>query len=116
MTNRLGDKARLQHVHDAIHEIASMTEGYDEQKFIDDSKTRFACVFQLEVIGEACRHLSGEIKNEYSQISWSQVIGLRNIIAHEYFGIDYSQLWSIINKDLPELNTVITEMINKINR
>jgi uncharacterized protein with HEPN domain len=116
MTNRLGDKARLQHVQDAIHEIANMTEGYDEQKFVDDNKTRFACVFQLQVIGEACKHLSEEIKKEFSKINWNQITGLRNIIAHEYFGIDYPQLWSIINTDLPELKTIISEMINKIGR
>lgn len=63
---------------------------------------RYACVKQLEIIGEACRHLSQELKTRFSEIPWVQIVGMRNVFVHEYFGIDSMLVWEIVKNDLPE--------------
>ena len=59
---------------------------------------RFACIKQMEIIGEASNHLSAELKSKFSEIEWAQIIGMRNVFTHEYFGIDSSLVWEIIKK------------------
>lgn len=75
---------------------------------------RFACIKQLEIIGEASGHISEEIKTQFSEIEWSQIKGMRNIFVHEYFGIDSRLVWEIIIHDLPELKEKIKAIINSL--
>ena len=68
---------------------------------------RYACIKQLEIIGEASNHLSVELKSKFSDIEWSQIVGMRNVFTHEYFGIDATLVWEIIKNDIPELKVSI---------
>ncbi len=69
---------------------------------------RFACIKQMEIIGEASNHISTETKERFSTIEWAQIVGMRNIFVHEYFGVDSSLVWEIIKNDLPDLKSKIT--------
>ena len=69
---------------------------------------RFACIKQMEIIGEASNHISTETKERFSTIEWAQIVGMRNVFVHEYFGIDSSLVWEIIKNDLPDLKSKIT--------
>jgi uncharacterized protein with HEPN domain len=64
------------------------------------------------VVGETVGKLSDEFKDNNVQINWSKILGLRNIIAHHYFGINVDLVWQIIQNDLPKLNTQLKELIN----
>lgn len=75
---------------------------------------RFATIKQMEIIGEASNHLSQAIKEEFSTIAWSQIIGLRNVFVHEYFGVDTNLVWEIIKKDLPELKSKIAFILKAV--
>jgi uncharacterized protein with HEPN domain len=75
---------------------------------------RFACIKQLEIIGEASNHISDEIKTGFSTIEWAQIIGMRNVFVHEYFGVDSKLIWEIIKDDLPGLKGKILEILNSI--
>ena len=88
MLGKLGDKARLQHIYDAILEVETYIDKKDFSDFLNSSMLRFACIKQIEIIGEAGNHISDETKLQFSSIEWSQIVGLRNIFVHEYFGID----------------------------
>ncbi|MCC6684879.1 MAG: DUF86 domain-containing protein [Bacteroidia bacterium] len=111
MRGNLGDKARLLHILEAIQEIESYTEKADFKIFLSNSMMRFASIKQMEIIGEASNHISAETKSKFSDIEWGQIIGMRNIFVHEYFGIDPRLVWDIIKNDLPELKKKI-ELIN----
>ena len=76
---------------------------------------RFACIKQMEIIGEASDHVSDEIKTQFSEIEWSQIKGMRNIFVHEYFGIDTNLVWEIIKDDLPDLKNKVQFIVNSIN-
>jgi uncharacterized protein with HEPN domain len=75
---------------------------------------RFASIKQLEIIGEACNHISDEVKSKFSEIEWTQIVGMRNVFIHEYFGVDQHIVWEIIKTDLPDLKIKINEILNSI--
>lgn len=115
MRGELGDKIRLQHVVDAIIEIESYTENVDLKAFENNSMMRFACIKQMEIIGEASNHISEATKNRFPDIEWAQIVGMRNVFVHEYFGIDSSLAWEIIQNDIPKLKQRIIEIQNCLN-
>lgn len=75
---------------------------------------RFACIKQMEIIGEAANHVSDDLKLRFSEIEWSQIVGMRNVFVHEYFGVDSHIVWEIIKSDLPELKNKIAEILNSL--
>jgi uncharacterized protein with HEPN domain len=115
MRGRVGDKVRLQHIIDAILEIENYSRNTEFTDFKKNSMMRFACIKQIEIIGEASNHISEEIKVRFSSVEWSQIIGMRNIFVHEYFGVDPNLVWDIIKVDLPGLKEKVIEILNSIN-
>lgn len=103
MRGNLGDKVRLQHILDAILEIEDYLKDTDLSDFMQNSMMRFACIKQMEIIGEAGNHVSDDTKARFSSIEWAQIVGMRNVFVHEYFGVDSSLVWEIIKNDLPDL-------------
>ncbi len=114
MRSSLGDKARLNHILDAIQELETYLIDADYNSFTNNSMMRFACIKQMEIIGEASNHISLEIKNQLSNISWAQIIGMRNIFVHEYFGVDSKIVWEILQKDIPDLKGKVTTLIDSL--
>ena len=114
MRSRIGDKVRLQHILDSILEIESYSVNTDFQDFMKNSMMRFACIKQMEIIGEAGNHISNELKTKFSMIEWSRITGMRNIFIHEYFGVDPKIVWEIIQNDLPELKEKVTEIFSSL--
>jgi len=114
MRGKLGDKARLQHILDAILEVEDYLVETDFKKFMENSMMRFACIKQLEIIGEAGNHISEETKAKFSDIEWSQIVGMRNVFVHEYFGVDVNLVWEIIKTELPDLKIKIIEILSSI--
>ena len=114
MRDKSGDKVRLQHILDAILEIENYTLNTDFSDFMKNSMMRFACIKQMEIIGEAGNHISDEVKANFFTIEWSQIIGIRNVFVHEYFGVDPKLVWEIIKVDLPVLKEKVIEILNSI--
>lgn len=99
----VNDAARLWDMLDAARAAAGFTTGLTFEQYADDRKTRNAVERNLEIIGEAARHVSEGTRNLFPDIPWSQVIGLRNIIAHEYGEILHEKVWGICKDRLPSL-------------
>src|ERR1035437_167617 len=114
MQGKTGDKVRLRIFLDAIIEIEIYSLNTDFSGFMKNSMMRFACIKQMEIIGEASNHVSNENRAKFSTIEWAQLIGMRNIFVHEYFGVDPNLVWEIINSDLPGLKEKIIEILNSI--
>lgn len=114
MRGKMGDKIRLQHIIEAINEIETYLIDTDFSIFLSNSMMRFACVKQMEIIGEASNHISTETKAKFLNIEWKQIVGMRNIFVHEYFGVDADLVWEIIKNDLPELKEKITTIIDSL--
>lgn len=114
MKSSLGDRARLQHIQDAILEIVSYTNNISFEDFKSNSMALFASVKQLEIIGEAANNITEHFKKLYNEIEWRKIIGLRNLLVHEYFGIDETVVWGIIKKDLPKLQEEVKQILKQI--
>jgi uncharacterized protein with HEPN domain len=115
MRGKLGDRVRLNHIFDAIIEVESYLVNADFDTFLNNSMMRFACIKQMEIIGEASNHISEEIKTQFSEIEWSQIKGMRNVFVHEYFGVDSKLVWEIIKDDLPDLKHKVQSIINSLS-
>ncbi len=93
----------LNDICEAIERIARYTAGMSFGSFKEDEKTVDAVVRNMEIIGEAAHRLPDEFQEAHSDIEWHKIVGLRNRIVHEYFGIDIDIIWEILRRDLPSL-------------
>jgi uncharacterized protein with HEPN domain len=100
MKDNKGDKARLMHILDAISEIESYTINATEEIFLANSMMRFATIKQLEIIGEAANHITEQSQQLFNNLELRKLVGLRNILVHEYWGIDAETIFKIISIDL----------------
>jgi len=114
MRGKYGDQVRLRHILDAILEIESYLDKADFSVFMENSMMRFACIKQMEIIGEASNHISSETKLKFTTVEWSQIIGMRNVFVHEYFGIDSNLAWEIIKNDIPDLKDKMMDILSSI--
>lgn len=96
-------KLFLEDILESIELIESYVHTMESSDFTKDRKTIDAVVRNFEIIGEASKFIPENIKKKYAEIDWKAIIGLRNRIAHEYFGISVSIVWDIIKKELPRL-------------
>jgi len=96
-------KLFIEDILESIELIESYVANMNFDDFTNDRKTIDAVVRNLEIIGEATRNISDEIKNKYQNVDWKGMIGLRNRIAHGYFGINLTIIWEILKQELPPL-------------
>lgn len=94
-------KLRIEDIIEAIQRIQSYTAGYELSSFTADLKTVDAVVRNMKVIREAARHIPPEIETKYAFVPWAEMRGMRNILLHEYFGVNVEILWQTVVNDLP---------------
>ncbi len=98
---------RIDDILEAIDKIERYTYGIGFKEWQKDDKTVDAVVRNIEVIGEAASHLPIEIQEQYQNIPWNMMKGIRNVLAHEYFGIDLKIVWKTVKNDLPVLKKLL---------
>ncbi len=91
----------IEDIWDSIEKIERYIENMTQDNFQNDEKTTDAVVRNLEIIGEAAGRLPENFTDQHSEIEWVKIIGLRNRIVHEYFGVDLQIIWQILKNDLP---------------
>jgi len=103
----------LKHVLESIVTIEQYIKGLSYEKFIafDNKKTQDAVIRNLEIIGEAVNNLSEEYITEHPKVSWKEIIEMRNLLIHEYFGIDLEIVWNTLIGDLPKLKEKILTLV-----
>ena len=106
----------LDDILEAINRIGEYVQGMDEEAFGSDRKTQDAVIRNLEVIGEASRNLSDEMKARSNEIEWAKIVGFRNILAHEYFGVSIPIVWDIIQTKLDPLKKTCTELLRQMEK
>ncbi len=103
-------KLLLEDMLEAALKISRYTKDMDFDGFLRDEKTIDAVVRNFEVIGEASNRIDPDFKTKHPVIDWNRLRGFRNRIVHEYFGVDYEIVWSIIESDLDELIGKLKEL------
>jgi len=101
----------LQDIIESIRAIERFLQTVEKDEFLTNDLLQSAVVHKLMIIGEASARLSDELKNRYPQTPWKQIIGLRNIVAHAYFSIDYEAIWSTAANRLESLREEVTKIL-----
>ncbi len=108
-------KDRMIYMHaayDCIQAIEEFIQGYDLEQFLQDRKTQDAVIRNLEVLGQTIKDFGIEdLKMDFPSIPWSQVAGMRNIIAHEYLGVDKVIIWETVSHHIAPIKTIIEQIL-----
>jgi uncharacterized protein with HEPN domain len=104
-------RLRVEDILEAIARIQQYVEGLTFEQFQADQKTVDAVVRNLEIIGEAVRHLSANQQGLPGETPWADIAGMRNILIHEYFGVDLTIIWHTIAEDLPKLKVQVQGLL-----
>ncbi|MBZ5623880.1 MAG: DUF86 domain-containing protein [Acidobacteriia bacterium] len=105
------DRVRLGDVLEAIERIEKYV-GQGRDTFSADELVQTWVVHHLMIIGEACRALSAEFRAAHPEDVWAQAAGLRNVIVHQYFGIDLDIVWGVIERDIPDLKALVEQVLS----
>jgi len=99
----------------SIDKIFKYVKGYTFEKFVKDDKTIDAVIRNFSIIGEAGNRISEKIKEQYPKLPWFEIVGMRNKVIHEYFGLNNEILWKTIQDDLPRLKKELLKISKKIS-
>ena len=106
------DRAYLEHILDAIDRIVQYTaDGRDA--FMADSKTQDAVVRNFEIIGEATKRLSDELRERNPDVPWKRAAGFRDVLSHDYMSIDLTTVWNVVEPHLPTLREAVRRLIEE---
>jgi uncharacterized protein with HEPN domain len=104
------DAVYLRHILDASDKVAAYVRvGHDD--FIAQSHWQDAVIRQLEIVGEATKHLTTDLRARHPEIPWRRIAGLRDVLIHDYLGVDLEAVWSITQRDLPTLREQIEAIL-----
>ena len=106
------DRLYLIHLSESIAKIESYTNDLNSDTFMQNTLVQDAVLRNLQVFAESAQRLSEEFKTQHPQIEWYKVAGLRNILVHDYFGIDLETVWAVVAEKLPELKAVVLSALN----
>ncbi|MBW4054791.1 MAG: DUF86 domain-containing protein [Proteobacteria bacterium] len=101
----------LQDIMDSINAAIEFIAGYDFVSFSGDRKTKSATIRELEIIGEAASRISALKKDEFYSVPWRLMKDFRNVLSHEYFGVNDEVVWDIVQHKLPALKVQIDNII-----
>jgi uncharacterized protein with HEPN domain len=104
------DRARLVDIREAIERIKRYA-ARGRTAFEQDELIQVWIVHHLQVIGEACFAMSATFKAAHPQIPWTQIVGMRHILVHQYFGVDQDIVWSAVEQDLPALEAQVMALL-----
>ncbi len=105
-------KLYLEDIHASAQKVENYIGDITYEELLKDEMLIDAIVRNLEIIGEASSKIPPKIKEKYSSIEWRKIKDFRNILAHEYFGVDVEILWDIIQNKLPQLKRDIEQILN----
>lgn len=103
----------LEDILESTRKITSYTANLSKAAFLEDEKTFDAVVRNLEVIGEAVKKLPEDLRTQHPSLEWKKMAGLRDILIHEYFGLDSEIVWDIVKNKVPTLNQAVRAMLNQ---
>ena len=101
---------------DSIEKIEKYTKKISKGKFFDDLQIQDAVVRRIGIIGEAVKNLPAFFRNKYSSIPWKEMAGTRDVIIHDYSGVDVDLIWEIIDKNIPQLKKKILKLLEELNK
>lgn len=109
------DSIYLIHILDSISKIEMYLDGIDKDVFEKDTLIQDGVIRQLEIIGEAVKNISKELRESYTHLPWQDMAGMRDKLIHHYFGVDIELVWETAKNDLPFLKSEIQKIIESLD-
>lgn len=103
----------LQHIRDETHFLLTSAQDLTEERFLNDEVLKRAFVRSLEIIGEAVKKLPLTLREQYPQIPWRNIAGMRDRLIHDYMSIDYEIVWGIITVQIPVFEEMVKLMLSR---
>lgn len=104
----------LRHILDETRFISAKVTELDENSFLNDETAKRAFVRSLEVIGEAVKQIPEEVRQQYPNIQWRSIAGMRDKLIHEYFGVDHDIVWDAATAKIPELEATVIAILGSM--
>ncbi len=104
------DTERLRDIQEAAADIQKYAQ-LGREKFAADELIQTWIIHHLLVLGEAAAAISDDFKQQHPDIEWPRIIGMRNILVHHYFGVDLDVVWSVVERDLPDLQRSVDSLL-----
>ena len=106
-------KLYLEDILESICKIEKYTENLSFDDFVKNELIQDGVARNLEIIGEAVKNISDDIKRRHSKVEWKKIAGLRDILIHAYFGIDVDIVWDVVKNKIPKLKENIVEILSQ---
>ena len=104
------DSIYIDRILNSINRILDYISGKDREAFESDLVTQDAVVRQLEIIGEATKRVSNELRSKHPDIPWSDMAGMRDVLIHDYLDVDLGVVWKTASEDIPDLKALILKL------
>ena len=106
-------KVYIEDMLQAARKVQEYVRGLTRQELAADGKTMDAVLYNLQVIGEAARNTPAELRNRHPEVEWQKIAALRNVLVHEYFGLDEAIIWDIVRNKVPPLIEQLQRILSK---
>jgi len=105
----------IEDILDSIAKIEKYTKDINENKFLTDTQIQDSVLRRLEIIGEAVKNIPDDFRNKYPQIPWKRIAGLRDVLIHEYFGVNLRRAWKVAKEDIVGLKQEMLKVAKDLN-
>lgn len=106
----------LRHILESLKQIEHYTEEYEREDFWDRPEIQDAVIRRFEIIGEATKNIPEDFRKAHPEVAWQEAIGMRNVLIHEYFGVDLDIVWNTVEEILPKFKEQIEDLLEKTKK